>query len=130
MANMGVYVLAKSQALDFGWDNDKAIKWAVLRMKAFMAGWFDHQKYTMFKEVPPTFMQTFCKDKLEIMKYQNSAGALCIFIPLLAEFHFRAYGTNYQTTKDPTKYVLTAEKLAAASLMKGLVSYMDKYSFR
>nr|GEY57971.1 hypothetical protein [Tanacetum cinerariifolium] len=89
----GVYALAKAQALDFGWDNNKAIKWAVLRMEAFRAGWFDHQKYTMFKKAPPNSTEICEQDVEEIRKYFKTASTLCLFLSFLAEFHFRAYGT-------------------------------------
>ncbi|GJS78952.1 RuvB-like protein 1 [Tanacetum coccineum] len=124
-AASGVYALAKAQALDFGWDNNKAIKWAVLRMEAFRAGWFDHQKYTMFKKAPPNSMEICEQDVEEIRKYFKNASTLCLFLPFLAEFHFRAYGTNYQTTEDPTEYVDSAKKLAAASYIEREVNYMD-----
>lgn len=126
LAATAVYALAKAQAFGFGWDNEKSIKWALLRMEAFIAGWFDNQKLTMYKPAPPNFKEIFAEDVKEIDKHIETAWTLCSFLPFVAEFYFRAYGTNYQNTDDREEYVLIAEKLATVSLVKWVTGYMDR----
>lgn len=120
-----IYALAKEQAIELKFSEEDQIKWAVLRLEAFKAGWFDHQKFTMFKQAPATSMQTFFNDMSKALGFMRNAYNLCAFIPFLAEYFFRSFGASYNRT-NAAEYIGKAQSLASSAQLTHVLGYMDQ----
>lgn len=120
-----VYSLAKEQAASLGFSEEDRIKWATLRMEAYKAGWFNLQKYTKFKPAPYGSARTFNTDLPKVKAIIKNAYKLCAFIPYMAEFHFRAYGSSYSRA-GAADYVAKAQSFAQSMNATEILTYMDQ----
>jgi len=120
----GVYVLAKEQAKELNMRADDQIKWAVLRMEAYKAGWYDRQKFTAYKKLPAGYMSSMRADYDDILKYANQAYTLCAFLPYMCEYYFRSFGSAYTATNSG-EYIQKATTLATSANINDCLAYMS-----
>ncbi|KAL4592761.1 hypothetical protein LXL04_005765 [Taraxacum kok-saghyz] len=124
-----IYALAKEQAIELKiMREDDQIKWACIRLEAFKAGWFDNQKFTIRKKVTTAtdVLNVFENDSKRIKSIQNDAWILCSFLPYMAEFHFRTFGSTYNSSS-ASNYVARAQNLATSLKINNLLTYMDNH---
>jgi hypothetical protein len=119
-----VYALAKKQAQNLKMTDDDQVRWALLRLEAFKAGWFDRQKYCMYVKAPDNSMQTMQTDMEKILPIIDSAYSLCSFVPFMTEYHFRSFGNAYNKSS-ATEFINKAQDLATSASIVEHLGYMN-----
>ncbi|CAH9072166.1 unnamed protein product [Cuscuta epithymum] len=120
-----IYALAKAQYIKYKNDENEAIKWAVLRVSMFKAGWFDSQSHTKYVVAPPDFKKIFITDG-EVMKgLDEQAWQLSSFFPFMNEFYFRSLG-SYYCADTAADFSAKAKQFAVSSQMGNILSYFPE----
>lgn len=120
-----IYMLAKTQAADLGVAENMRVRWAVLRVQAYVAGWYSGQKGTRFMDPPKNSLKDYLKDTKHLGAAVDIAYALAGFIPFFHEMTFRAQAATWTPANAPT-FEKKAEQLARSAGLAGILDYMDK----